>query len=127
MLIQVDGSYGPCAVMFRGTAGVQSGYSVGTLRVQSGYSQGTAGVQSGYSGGTVRVQLGYSQGTMGVQQGYSQGTAGVQWGILGTSRGTVVLMVVVVVVDHISLGGPFMFSMNRLIIFCCAILLCNGL
>ena len=22
--------------------------------------------------------------------------------------------------DHISLGGPFMFSMNRPIIFCCA-------
>ena len=35
--------------------------------------------------------------------------------------------VVVVVVDHISFGGPFMFSMNRHIIFCCLILLCNGL
>ena len=93
-------------------------------------------VQSGYSKGTVRVQqgwgtVGYSQGTAGVQSG----TAGVQWGIVGSSRGTVVLVVVVmvvvvvvvVVVDHISLGGPFMFSMNRPIIFCCAILLCNGL
>ena len=38
----------------------------------------------------------------------------------------VVVVVVGVVVDHISLGGPFMFSMNRPIIFCCAILLCNG-
>ena len=38
-----------------------------------------------------------------------------------------VCVVVVVVVDHISLGGPFMFSMNRPIIFCCLILLCNGL
>ena len=28
---------------------------------------------------------------MRVQQGYSQGTAGVQWGIVGTSRGTVVV------------------------------------
>ena len=38
----------------------------------------------------------------------------------------VVVVVVVVVVDHISLGGPSMFSMNRPFIFCCAILLCNG-
>ena len=29
---------------------------------------------------------------------YSQGTAGVQWGIVGTSRGTVVLVVCVCVV-----------------------------
>ena len=61
-------------------------YSRSTVRVQrgvhSGYPQGTVGVQSGYSGGTVRVQ-----------QGYSQDTAGVQWGIVGTSRGTVVLVV----------------------------------
>ena len=48
--------------------------------------RGTAGVQSGYSGGTLRVQSGYSGG-------YSQDTAGVQWGIVGTSRGTVVLVV----------------------------------
>ena len=61
-------------------------YSRSTVRVQrgvqSGYTQGTVGVQSGYSGGTVRVQ-----------QGYSQDTAEVQWGIVGTSRGTVVLVV----------------------------------
>ena len=57
------------------------------------------------------VQSGYSRGTVG----YSRGTAGVHWGT------------VVVVVDHISLGDPFMFSMNRPIIFCCAILPCNGL
>ena len=50
--------------------------------VQQEYSQGTAGIHSGYSQGTVRVQ-----------QGYSQGTAGIQWGIVGTSRGTVVLVV----------------------------------
>ena len=109
-----DGPYGPCAVMLRGKAGVQSGYSGGTLRVQWGYSQGTAGEQWGYSkgtaGGTVRVQQGTAGGTVRVQQGYSRGT-----------------VVVVVVVDHISLGDPFMFSMNRPIIFCCAILLCNGL
>ena len=54
------GPYGACAVMLRGTAGVQSGYSGGTLRVQLGYSQGTAGVQSGYSQGTAGVQQGYS-------------------------------------------------------------------
>ena len=108
-------------------------YSRSTVRVQRGYTQGTVGIQSGYSRGTVRVQQGYNQGTVGgtvrVHQGYSQGTPGVQWGIVGTSRGTVVLVVcvVVVVMDHISLGGPFMFSMNRPIIFCCAILLCNGL
>ena len=58
--------------MLRGTAGVQSGYS-------SGYTQGT---HSGYSGGIVKVQ-----------QGYCQDTAGVQWGKVGTSRGTVVLVV----------------------------------
>ena len=40
---------------------------------------------------------------------------------------TCVCVVVLVVVDHISLGGPFMFSMNRPIIFCCLVLLCNGL
>ena len=28
---------------------------------------------------------------MRIQLGYSQGTAGVQWGIVGTSRGTVVV------------------------------------
>ena len=92
MLIQADGSYGPCAVMLRGTAGVQSGYSGCTL----GYSRRTVGVHSGYSQSvynrdTVRVQLGgYSQGTAGgtvrVQWGYSHGTAGVQ---SGYSRGTV--------------------------------------
>ena len=35
----------------------------------------------------------YSRSTVKVQQGYTQGTAGVQWGIVGTSRGTVVLVV----------------------------------
>ena len=68
VLIQADGSYGPCAVIIRSTAGVQSGYSRGTLRVQLGYSEG-------YSQGTVRGTVGYSQGTVGgavrVQQGYS--------------------------------------------------------
>ena len=44
--------------------------------------RGTAGVQSRYSWVILRVKW-----------GYSQGTAGVQWGIVGTSRGTVVLVV----------------------------------
>ena len=39
----------------------------------------------------MRIESGYSRGTVRVQQGYSQGTAGVQWGIVGTSRGTVVV------------------------------------
>ena len=58
MLIQADGSYGPCAVMLKGTAGVQSGYSGDTVRVQWGYTQGTVRVQWG-------VQSGYSRGTVG--------------------------------------------------------------
>ena len=39
----------------------------------------------------MRIQQGYSRGTVRVQQGYSQGTEAVQWGIVGTSRGTVVV------------------------------------
>ena len=48
-------------------------------------------IQPGYSKVTVRIQQRYSRGTVRVQQRYSQGTAGVQWGIVGTSRGTVVV------------------------------------
>ena len=39
----------------------------------------------------MRIQPRYSKDTVRIQQGYSQGTAGVQRGILGTSRGTVVV------------------------------------
>ena len=39
----------------------------------------------------VRIQQGYSRGTVRVQQGYSKGTAGYSGGIVGTSRGTVVV------------------------------------
>ena len=39
----------------------------------------------------MRIQQRYSRGTVRVQQGYCQGTAGVQWGIVGTSRGSVVV------------------------------------
>ena len=42
----------------------------------------------------MRIQQGYSKDTVRIQQGYSQGTAGVQWGIVGTSRGAVVVVVV---------------------------------
>ena len=44
-------------------------------------------IQPGYSKDTVRIPQGYSRGTVRVQQG----TAVVQWGIVGTSRGTVVI------------------------------------
>ena len=70
---------------------IQPGYSEDTVRIQQGYSRGTVRVRQGYSQGTAGVQSGYSRGTVRVQQGYSQGTAGVQWGIVGTSRGTVVV------------------------------------
>ena len=39
----------------------------------------------------MRIQPGFGKDPVRIQQGYSQGTAGVQWGIVGTSRGTVVV------------------------------------